>query len=96
MLALLCEVGRAHEKVLEAPPVVALFTSHGDSALVFQLRAWVTFDDFVPVSSELTVALNKRLVAEGIEIPFPQRDVNLRAIAPEAAEALSQRASPPR
>ena len=96
MLALLCEVGRANEKVLEAPPVVALFTSHGDSALVFQLRAWVTFDDFVPVSSELTVALNKRLVAEGIEIPFPQRDVNLRAIAPEAAEALSQRASPPR
>jgi potassium efflux system protein len=96
VIALLREVGQSNAKVLADPPVVVFFTKHGDSALVFELRAWVTFDDFAPVSSELTVAMNKRLVAEGIEIPFPQRDLNLRTIAPEVAEALGPRANPPR
>lgn len=94
VIALLSEVGRSHEKVLNDPPVVAFFMNHGDSSLLFQLRAWVLFDDSVSVSSELTVALNKRLIAEGIEIPFPQRDLHLRTIAPEAAESLGARPNP--
>jgi small-conductance mechanosensitive channel len=93
IVELLCDVGRSHEKVLKEPPIMALFMNHGESSLDFQLRAWVMFDDFVPVSSELAIAVNKRLTAEGIEIPFPQRDLNVRSVAPAVAKALGNRSS---
>ena len=34
------------------------------------------------VESELNVLINKRLKEEGIEIPFPQRDLHLRSVDP--------------
>jgi small-conductance mechanosensitive channel len=88
ILAILLEVARSNEKVLVEPPPEALFVKHGESSLDFQLRAWVTFNDFEPISSELTVALNKRLVEERIGIPFPQCDMNILSISPEAATTL--------
>jgi small-conductance mechanosensitive channel len=88
ILAILLEVARSNEKVLADPPPDALFVKHGESSLDFQLRAWVTFNDFESISSELTVALNKRLVAERIGIPFPQCDMNILSVSPEAAATL--------
>jgi len=35
--------------------------------------------------SELRLAITDALTANGIEIPFPQRDLHLRSINPEAA-----------
>src|SRR5215469_12984830 len=65
--------------VLANPAPVALFQGFGDSALNFELRAWTDhFEEWGAVRSRIVVAVNNRLKAEGIEIPFPQRDVNLR------------------
>ncbi len=88
VLALLREVGNSHPKVLGDPEVNALFIRHGDSSLDFQLRAWVSFDDYIGVSSELTVAVNRALSDAGIEIPFPQRTLHVGSLAPEVASAL--------
>jgi small-conductance mechanosensitive channel len=88
IIALLREVGSGHPKVLKEPPPNALFLSHGESSLDFQLLAWASFDDFASVRSELTIAMNKRLTEEKIGIPYPQRDVNLVTIEPKAAEVL--------
>jgi small-conductance mechanosensitive channel len=54
------------------------FVAFGDSALEFQVRGWVE----EPVLrgraiDELNTAIYKRLAAEEIEIPFPQRVVHL-------------------
>ncbi len=35
-----------------------------------------------------TVAINNALKEAGIEIPFPQRDLHLRSVAPEAKKLL--------
>ncbi len=88
VLTLLVEVGRAHPKVLADPAPSAFFLRQGDNALAFQLLVWSTFDDSGTVRSELMTAVNQRLVREKIGMPFPQRDLNLKSVAPELLEAL--------
>ena len=89
ILALLREIGRSHAEVLKEPAADALFISQGDSSLVFQLLAWVGFDDYTHVRSELTTAINQRLTADKIGLPTAQPELSLVAITPELAKALS-------
>jgi potassium efflux system protein len=79
VVSLLTETAASVSGVLASPAPMALFQGFGDSALNFELRAWTDhFEQWLVIRSNLAVAVNKRLKAEGIEIPFPQRDVNLR------------------
>jgi small-conductance mechanosensitive channel len=78
VIALLVETATTVPGVLAKPSPLALFQSFGDSALNFELRAWTDhFEEWGAIRSHIAVAVNNRLKAEGIEIPFPQRDVNL-------------------
>ncbi len=78
VIALLVETATTVPGVLAKPSPLALFQSFGDSALNFELRAWTDhFEEWSAIRSHIAVAVNNRLKAEGIEIPFPQRDVNL-------------------
>jgi small-conductance mechanosensitive channel len=79
MIFRLVEIAQAHDEVLEDPAPTALFVGFGDSALVFELRAW-TNGDFVTIASELRVQISRMVRDEGIEIPFPQRDLHLRSV----------------
>ncbi len=79
VLGLLTETAASVSGVLASPAPVALFLGFGDSALNFELRAWTDhFEEWGSIRSKMAVAVNNRLKAEGIEVPFPQRDVNLR------------------
>ncbi len=54
----------------------------GDSSLDFALSVWVRGEAIKRpglVKSEYLLAINKALVSNGIEIPFPQRDLHLRS-----------------
>jgi small-conductance mechanosensitive channel len=83
VLELLRGVAAAHALVLEHPPPVALFTAFGDSALTFELRCWTDrFEQWTAIRSELAVALHKTFKEAGIDIPFPQRDVNVNLSTP--------------
>lgn len=80
VLELLLRVARENNDVLEHPPPMALFRCHGDSSLNFELRVWTErSNEWLRVESDLTVAVNRILTVEGIEIPFPQRDLHLRS-----------------
>jgi len=84
VIALLIEVAASVPGVLGKPAPVAFFQGFGDSALNFELRAWTDhFEEWVSIRSQMAVAVNNRLKAEGIEIPFPQRDVTLHFPPPE-------------
>ena len=79
VLALLIEAAASVPGVLGKPAPVAFFQGFGNSALNFEVRAWTDhFEEWVSIRSQIAVAVNNRLKVEGIEIPFPQRDVNLR------------------
>ena len=78
VIALLVAVGRAHPEVLGIPEPVALFAGFGESSLDFSLRVWTRFEIFPRVRSEIGIAVNTALRNAGIEIPFPQRDMNVK------------------
>jgi small-conductance mechanosensitive channel len=89
VIDILNRVAGDHPEVLTDPEPEALFLGFGDSALDFELRAWTT-ENFVAVSSDLRVSIDDAFREQGIEIPFPQRDVHLRSVDTNAAISLSQ------
>ncbi|MBM3790914.1 MAG: mechanosensitive ion channel, partial [Acidobacteria bacterium] len=80
VLDLLQRVATRHPEVIDKPAPMGLFLGFGDSSLNFSMRVWTrSYDRFVRIKSELTVAVNDALKQEGIEIPFPQRDLHIRS-----------------
>ena len=82
--SVLLRVGREHSDVLDDPAPDVIFTGFGDSSLDFELRVWTNRQVTTPkiISSDLYFELFAALKSEGIEIPFPQRDLHLRSVAP--------------
>jgi small-conductance mechanosensitive channel len=57
---------------------VVHLSAFGASSLDLVVKAWVHRPELnAPAVDRLNVAIYKRLQAEGIEIPFPKRDVTL-------------------
>lgn len=67
----------AEERVVKDPAPVVAVQSLGDSSVDFAVRPFVRVQDMVPVTFALTEQVKLRFDAEGISIPFPQRDVHL-------------------
>jgi len=89
------EVAGAHPEVLAEPAPTANLMRLGDSALEFQLLAWVDLGVSARerVISDLYRGLLAALREAGMEVPFPQRDLHIRTGAwerpvgpPEAAD----------
>lgn len=76
---LLLGVANDHEKVLDDPEPAVFFTEFADSSLNFRLACRVRDPlDVYGTKSELRFIVDDLFRKENIEIPFPQRDVNLK------------------
>jgi small-conductance mechanosensitive channel len=77
--AILHGVLAAESEVLRDPEPLVIFESFGDSALNFRLLFWIQdLDIGLRVTDRLNTVISKSLAAADIEIPFPQRDINIR------------------
>jgi small-conductance mechanosensitive channel len=67
--------------VLKDPKPDVIFTDYGDNSLNFSLRVWTSNRAHTPLvlKSELYFALFEMFTKEGVELPFPQRDLHLRS-----------------
>ncbi len=82
-LQVMTDVVTAHPEVVDEPRATVFFVGFGDSSLDFEVRVFVRERlRRVPLRHDLHMALDKALRAAGIEIPFPQRDLHIRSIAP--------------
>lgn len=96
VIELLMEVGRSHPEVVTDPGPLVLFSGFGDSSIDFQLRTWANSEsNWWVIRSDLTIGVYKALTEANIEIPFPQRDLNLRSVSAdvpaEVRKALRER-----
>ena len=86
--AALLAAAKDHPEVLLRPRPQVLFQEFGESALKFELLVWTNAPQAQPrLKSELNFRIAASLQRYGISVPFPQRDVNLRA--PQLDRALA-------
>lgn len=89
---LLLHVADNHERVLKYPQPNVLFVNFGESAMDFELRLWINDpqEGIENVRSAMRFEIWKVFKEQGIEIPYPQRELHIKsgevAIAPPARE----------
>jgi small-conductance mechanosensitive channel len=76
----LIEAAEENAHTLKDPAPSVFFIEFGDSSLNFELVAWSDKMSHRPrrYRSDLNFAIHEKLCEAGIEIPFPQRDLNIR------------------
>jgi len=75
--SVVADVLNGDERVLKDPPPTIAVLELGDSSVNFAVRPWVKTGDYWDVYFDTTERIKVRFDAEGICIPFPQRDVHL-------------------
>ncbi len=78
--AVLRRIVEAHPMVLEDPEPQIKVHALGDSSVNFICRPWAKTSDYWDVFWDVTRAVKEQFDAEGISIPFPQRDVHLHQV----------------
>lgn len=72
---ILLNIATEEDRVMTKPPPEVYFKEHGDSALKFELRVWISSPtDRIPVNNDIRERIDARFKEENIQIPFPQRD----------------------
>lgn len=94
---LMLEAARSSKRVLEVPPPTVWLNAYGDSSVNFTIHCWIRDPEggVGNVRSEVLKKLWWLFKENDIEIPFPQRDLNLRdnEAFQELLEALRDRAT---
>ncbi len=67
----------ADARVLKEPAPQVAVSNLGESSVDFVVRPWVNAADFWAFKFDFTQAVKEQFDAEGVSIPFPQRDVHL-------------------
>ena len=79
----LSEVAAEHPEVLTNPAPDVLHSGFGDSAWNMRLRIWLEHPRRHPeVQSDINCAIVRKFQRNGVEIPFPQRDLHVRSPVP--------------
>ena len=76
------------ERILAEPAPVIALSELGESSVNFVCRPWVKTSDYWPVRWAVQERVKKAFDAEGVSIPFPQRDVHLHQLGATPAEAV--------
>jgi small-conductance mechanosensitive channel len=89
--ALILEAARDHPRCLDDPEPLCLLREFGDSSVNFLLMFWVgnIADGRWGPQSDVMFAIWRKFAENGIEIPFPQRDLHIRSGLPATQPAPS-------
>jgi len=80
VIAVLEEVARSGSGILDEPPARVRMRSFGESSLNFEVLGWIAAPEQRGlVVHQLLLEIDRRFRQEGIEIPFPQRDIHVRS-----------------
>jgi small conductance mechanosensitive channel len=75
------EILMKHAAVLKDPEPIVKVHELADSSVNFVVRPWVETANYWDVYWDITRTVKERFDAEGVSIPFPQRDVHMHQAA---------------
>ena len=76
---LLMDMITENEDVLKTPKPTVLFKDFADSALIFEIRFFISnIQEIFPISSQVRFDIWEVFKEAGVEISFPQRDLHIR------------------
>jgi small conductance mechanosensitive channel len=75
--ALMADIIAADDRILKDPAPQIAVSELADSSVNFVVRPWVKVEDYWGVYFDLTEKIKKSFDANGVSIPFPQRDVHV-------------------
>jgi small-conductance mechanosensitive channel len=83
-MALVVEVARAQRRVLDEPAPKAFLVGFGENGIDLQVSIWIADPEEGTggVNSDINLEVWRRFRAEGIEFPFPQREIRILAPLP--------------
>lgn len=76
---ILAEIVAEHDLILDEPEPMIRLHELADSSVNFVCRPWVRTDDYWDVYWDMLRTVKLRFDAEGITIPFPQREIHTAA-----------------
>lgn len=81
VMKLIIDAANEHDDVAHEPEPIVLMTDFGESSLDFELKYWSQeMWTINAVSSDLRIAIEQKFRDNNITIPFPQRDLHLKAV----------------
>ena len=90
-MAIMVDAAAAQPRVLRDPAPMAFLVAFADSAITLEVGFWI--DDpksgTLGLRSDVNLAILRGFRDAGVEIPFPQRDLNLRALPPALGTAIA-------
>ena len=75
--SLMADIIAEDSRILKTPPPQISVSELADSSVNFVVRPWVKVEDYWGVHFDLTEKIKKAFDANGVSIPFPQRDVHV-------------------
>ena len=75
--SLMAEIIAEDSRILETPAPQISVSELADSSVNFVVRPWVKVEDYWGVHFDLTEKIKKAFDANGVSIPFPQRDIHV-------------------
>jgi small-conductance mechanosensitive channel len=91
-ISLCLDAARSSSRTLQIPEPKCLMIGFGDNSVDLELRFWI--DDpsngVGNVRSEVFLAIWDRFQKEGIEIPFPQRDIHISGLSNKTISTLQE------
>jgi small-conductance mechanosensitive channel len=90
-MALCVEATEAPERILADPKPVCQLLEFGDNSVNLEIRFWIRDpqEGIANVKSAVLLGVWDRFHEHEIQIPFPQRDLHIRTVAPEARAAFA-------
>ena len=80
------EATEGQERIIDNPKPACLLKGFGDSSVDLEIRFWIRDpqNGIANIKSEVLLRVWDLFAANGLEIPFPQRDLHLRSVVPDA------------